>query len=713
MHPPKSPAPAASPIDLRGDKGCEQGAAVGFSVGIFLMAAVLWVHQAAEGWTSQAMTGHQFRQSQTALTAAFMSEDGFRLDYSTPVLGKPWSIPMEFPLYQFLISQWADWGGQNIVISGRWVSALMFWVGVVALFLILRGAGFGVGAGLLMCGVVITTPVYWFYGRAVLIESTAWAASLWFLWALLAFRSNRMWRFLGLSLVFGGLAVLVMPTSWAVVCLVWASLWLRDLINAKQRNWRNLLTEAGGIGLPLLLIGFAWVAYSDQVKSANPIAHFLTSDQLVGFNFGTIEDKTSWETWSRITDHWFKVVLAPWALLVGLGFALIIPRARSLCLLGLVCFGAIQVLFTNLYQAHDYYFFANAFCLIFAATVGPALWWETPGAWWKHRLVSGVVFVGLIVSQVGLYRQHLHEQQSDKPPPLAGLAVAVNRVSSPNDVVVMHARDWESSLAFYADRRMLMIPDSQMYYHPDRVERSLSLLRDESVAVLLAEGEALNRPEWVARTVSQLGMWPEPVFDWFGNVWGYVEPHRVDDVVELLRADLPHGITILPTTYSSEPDPELQLARSDFESDFGFLDELPEKGVFPYGAIVDHSVGAPAVLVHAPTQLSFARKPTPGNWSFEIQMNPSVYGVTSFDGVVVVAELRQGGLPIQTVGVEFIDPASGPQTYLIEVEDLTALEGFVTLRVLPGIAGNAAFDQALLLQVSFTAQEEDQTTSAK
>src|SRR5690242_6357999 len=46
---------------------------------------------------------HQFRQTQTAITAYWMAKGGPWLAYETPVLGYPWSIPFEFPVYQYLL----------------------------------------------------------------------------------------------------------------------------------------------------------------------------------------------------------------------------------------------------------------------------------------------------------------------------------------------------------------------------------------------------------------------------------------------------------------------------------------------------------------------------------------------------------------------------------------------------------------------------------
>src|ERR1700730_19303248 len=45
---------------------------------------------------------HYFRQTQTALSAYWILKGGPWLAYETPVLGFPWAVPFEFPVYQLL-----------------------------------------------------------------------------------------------------------------------------------------------------------------------------------------------------------------------------------------------------------------------------------------------------------------------------------------------------------------------------------------------------------------------------------------------------------------------------------------------------------------------------------------------------------------------------------------------------------------------------------
>ena len=125
---------------------------------------------ARQGWENSGLLGHGFRQAQTAITIDAMRQDGFRLDYATPVLGKPWSIPMGFSLYQWLAVQVGELTGWSTAQAGRAVSLASFYLELPALWLVLRSIGAGRGRACLLLLPVLATPVYIFYSRAVLIE---------------------------------------------------------------------------------------------------------------------------------------------------------------------------------------------------------------------------------------------------------------------------------------------------------------------------------------------------------------------------------------------------------------------------------------------------------------------------------------------------------------------------------------------------------------
>src|SRR5882672_9444011 len=89
-----------------------------------LAAALLFnLWAATVGWDNSNLPGVEFRQAQTAISAHFIQqENNFSLAYPTPVLGKPWSIPLEFPLYQWTVVVLSKVTGLNLTKAGRLVS---------------------------------------------------------------------------------------------------------------------------------------------------------------------------------------------------------------------------------------------------------------------------------------------------------------------------------------------------------------------------------------------------------------------------------------------------------------------------------------------------------------------------------------------------------------------------------------------------------------
>src|ERR1700722_19604767 len=65
---------------------------------------------------------YSFRQTQTALSAFWMLKNGFSFAYETPVAGPPWSIPFEFPIYQYIVALVSEIFGWSLDSAGRIVS---------------------------------------------------------------------------------------------------------------------------------------------------------------------------------------------------------------------------------------------------------------------------------------------------------------------------------------------------------------------------------------------------------------------------------------------------------------------------------------------------------------------------------------------------------------------------------------------------------------
>jgi hypothetical protein len=131
------------------------------------------VHYTTVGWNNALVDYWAFRETQTAISTRSLLENGFRIDYATPVLGAPWSIPFEFPTYHFCVAALVKVSGMGLDSAGRCVS-LIFGYGsfTLAALLVARASG-SRAAGIYTAALALVSPVYLYGSRAFMIESTA------------------------------------------------------------------------------------------------------------------------------------------------------------------------------------------------------------------------------------------------------------------------------------------------------------------------------------------------------------------------------------------------------------------------------------------------------------------------------------------------------------------------------------------------------------
>ena len=183
---------------------------------LFVVVLALHAWCSHLGWTNLPVDGHEFRQMQTALSVRYLIKDGLRLDYPTPLLGKPWSVPLEFPLYQSAVAVIAQATRLPIEQAGRAVGLAFFYLMLPAAYLLLGRLGLAPSRRLVALCLVLASPVYLFYSRTVLIESTALCLSVWFLWGYWAALAQRSRLGGAVALICGGLAAMVKLTTFAV-----------------------------------------------------------------------------------------------------------------------------------------------------------------------------------------------------------------------------------------------------------------------------------------------------------------------------------------------------------------------------------------------------------------------------------------------------------------------------------------------------------------
>jgi hypothetical protein len=86
---------------------------------MFGLVCLLALGLLGQSWSGSLLDRYEFRQLQTALSTWWIAQEGWQLDYLTPLFGPPWSVPFEFPTYQILVAALHHVTGLPLEQAGR------------------------------------------------------------------------------------------------------------------------------------------------------------------------------------------------------------------------------------------------------------------------------------------------------------------------------------------------------------------------------------------------------------------------------------------------------------------------------------------------------------------------------------------------------------------------------------------------------------------
>lgn len=611
------------------------------------------------GWESKNMPGVEYRQAQTALSAFFIKQEGnFSLEYPTPVLGKPWSIPMEFPLYQWTVAAVSQLTGLGITKAGRLVGIACFYLCLPALFLLLGRWQVERARRWLVLTVVVTCPFYVFYARAVLIETMALMFALWFWVAYERAVERRSPRWLALAILAGVGAGLVKVTTW-MLFLIPTGIWsLVRLGRAFRGNaWKGELTwMAAATALPFAATVW-WVRLADSIKARNPMADFLNSESLFSFNFGTLESRLSSDYWAMKWRIVAEELSGLPVLAAGLLLALLAGRRRwreiATCA-GL--FAAALVIFPVLYALHDYYYVANTVLLTLA--LGFVLVALAESA--LPRGVVAVAALGLVGGQVFRYVDHQYPAQRGISHGGDGLTQALKALTRPDEYVMIVGQDWNSMTPYYAQRRALMIRQD-MEFDQKRISRALDNLAGEKLGALVVDGPEDWR-RWLVGEAVARGLGERPTFTW-RNLRIHLPVARQEESLRIHQRNLWPEIRLAAHL---EPPPEklagvwLDVANAGPQLR-GYLAGIrpqPVRFFSTFGPAIDTNMGRRRFGAHPVTRLVFALPAGRHTLRTDVFFPVATYHVELQD-----ADATDG----VEVGLSLLDPTGGHRTLFSRV----------------------------------------------
>jgi 4-amino-4-deoxy-L-arabinose transferase-like glycosyltransferase len=296
-----------------------------------------------------------FRQTETAYPALIYHQQGIDLFApQLPVLGKPWQVPFEFPLFQAMAAVIMDLGGA-VDWATRVSGVICFMATAVAIWGMVRHLSTRIAAGIAVL-VFLASPFNVWWSRAPMIEYMATAFSVGYVWAGMIWIDKRQRRFAALAIVLGTLAMLVKVTS-AVFWMVPLLLYWGRASRPPWRQWLRDRLQVAGVLLAVPLIACVlWTHHADDVKAASPATSWLTSEALVGFNFGSVAQRLDPHQWGKIIHPFDTLVTGLPFWLFGVVCLVAILRERRAVWFGVVLAGALPVLtFIDLYAVQAYY----------------------------------------------------------------------------------------------------------------------------------------------------------------------------------------------------------------------------------------------------------------------------------------------------------------------------------------------------------------------
>ena len=664
-----------------------------------LLLASLWFTTRA--WHAVILDRHEFRQTQTAISAYWIKATGSKLAYETPLFGPPWSIPLEFPIYEWIVAKASSALGTGLEPTARGVSLFFFLATLPAVYGLLGLLSLAPSRRLLVVSVILASPTYLFWARTFLIETTALCFSTWFLLALAVALRRNSWRYAAVATGLATLGALAKITTFLVFCPPAAALffwlWQRDRKNpgpAALPLWRRLVLG----GVPILAAAIAsglWVQYADAVKRANPFAATMVSSNLTRFNWGTLGQRLSAVFWQGMWVN-LSTLMFGWAAMAVLllGFVLAGAVTRRAALWGLGFFAGGFLLFSNLYFLHDYYYCANALFILGAAGLVLVSLWDNPRLPLAAR---GLLLVVFFASQLALYDRRFGFYLRSELPRPPEIATVIRDVVPPEGVVLIYGWDWNSLVPYYAERRAVMIPLGRDFEYAT-LESILTRLPPLRIsALLLRHGLPSGYTAGFLRErLERFDLDPSPVAtSEDGDL--YLPKDKITAARQRLAGQRFTAVELGPRSPSAIYDAVLQPV-APATLDQPILAPRPDRGRTQYGMGAGELDGRPILNAHAPSELYFTAPVGAARIEAVVGLPDAAYlSPTPTDGVdVVIFERRPDGSQ-RVLFQRNLDPLHrpadrGPQAITINLAQPPA--GPLVFGIYPGPANNPTCDWA-------------------
>lgn len=381
---------------------------------------------------------HSFRQSQTALAVHWLDKNTGYIDY-LPVLGFPWRLPMEFPMYQLIVSKIASLLNISHFYIGRIFSLVCLLCTYFSIIKIVPNKN-------LFTLVFFSTPLIFFYSTSYLIEMLCTCL----LCINLVFFSEyrKVKSLINLLVVLISFCTLTLQKVTYGIPLIFIYLFyeILDTYRSKE-NILPMICKGALLCLactPIIL----WQIYSGNVKELGYLTRLEVGSANTLWIFGSLEQRFNYSNWMKIIARF--VVLGSGLLGVFWIIAGENKEQQQLRNIILIYVVISILLFFNLYFIHDYYlipviilFMLSVFTYRFSSSA--------------INYMSIIILLNLFLSIYWVYPK-LREPAPDVVDVIR-IADKIGELQlSKDEFVIVFGNEWDSTLALKSGVHTVSIP---------------------------------------------------------------------------------------------------------------------------------------------------------------------------------------------------------------------------------------------------------------
>ena len=394
---------------------------------------------------------HSFRQAQTALAVHWLMIGEAQIDY-LPVLGYPWQLPMEFPLFQYYVANISKLTGISHFYVTRLNTLLFTLLTVFVLWKYIKEKFW-------FCMIFLSSPLLVYYSSGYLIEALCTLLLCLNITFFCKYRDSKLKYDLYIILISFCLLSL-QKVTYAIPLLVIYVLY--EIFDYREKNWvlkefifKSLLLSIAS--LPIVL----WLMYSNDVKSMGYLTQMEIGSANTNWIFGSWEQRIDPKNWIRILTR---------LLVLGSGMLIIIGinnyseyRKNNFVVVSLTYTVLSVGLFFNLYVAHDYYLIPVVTLLLASLFTH------------SYRNLSRLLIIFAFLLNIPFnYYWSIPKilMPANDVGPLLKVSGVINELNSDKEsALIVFGNEWDSTIALNTGMHVVSIPSSteQKYIDPDYI----------------------------------------------------------------------------------------------------------------------------------------------------------------------------------------------------------------------------------------------------